>query len=137
MEIYSTGRAVFRRNQSKADIAEETMNYLDYKDYYNEGKIKNYSGQTWRFLGHEIKDVSVGIFRILLNASVFFAFIAFMSAVILLAISAGGGASSQKLQEAKKWLIRIFIISILIFGVTSIINFVGNTGLDVHAASGV
>ncbi len=110
------------------------MGYLDYKDYYDEGKLSDVDSQSWSFFGKQIREVDVGIYQIILNASVFFAFVAFMSAVILFAISAGGGTSSQKFQEAKKWLIRIFIISILIFGVTSIIDFIGNTGLDLRNA---
>ena len=102
-----------------------------YESFYNENKLHDHEGEGWKFFGHEIRDFDVGVYRIILNASIFFTAMAFLSAVALLAISAGGGASSKTLQDAKKWLIRIFIISVLIFGIASLINLIGGVGLDV------
>ena len=100
-------------------------------EYYNETGMNNFEGTGWKFFGHEIRDFDVGIFRIVFNASIFCAVMAFLSAAALLAINAGGGTSSKALQDEKKWLVRIFIISVLIFGVTSLINLIGGAGLDI------
>lgn len=71
-----------------------------------------------------------GVFGILMNVSVFAAGVALLAAVLLLAISASGGTSSKTFQEAKKWIIRIIVISVLIFATTGLITLIGIIGMD-------
>ena len=97
-------------------------------DYYKEGGYKNTDG-AWNVFKYGIRDADVGIWRILFNASVFAAGIALLAAIALLAISAGGGRSAKDFQEAKRWLVRIIVVSILIFAVTGLISLVGGMGL--------
>ena len=103
-----------------------------YKAYYNEKGLRDSAGEGWSFFGLQIRDVDKGIYKIIMDASIFFAVVAFLSATALLAISAGGGASSKTFQDAKKWLIRIFVISVLIFGITNLISLIGRTGFDMN-----
>lgn len=103
---------------------------MDYQDFYGGLKV-NKSGSVWyRFFGDKLLGTDAGIYSILMNVAVFAAGIALLAAVLLLAISAGGGASSKTFQEAKKWIIRIIVISVLIFGVTGLVTLVGVMGMD-------
>ena len=95
-------------------------------DYYKQHNPANES--IWSFF-KEIEKNDAQIWKILLNVSIFAAGIAFLAAVILLAVTAGGGRGAKEFQEAKRWLLRLIVISVLTFAVTGIITMVGTAGL--------
>lgn len=101
---------------------------MDYNKAY--GPTHNDSSSGWWPFAENLLKTDQGIYRILLNVSISAAGIALLAAVLLLAISAGGGTSSKTFQEAKGWVVRIIIISILIFAVTGLITLIGTMGLD-------
>lgn len=103
---------------------------MDYRDYYGESNKHNADGSGWAALFGRVLSMDSGFFHIMQTVAVFAAGIAFLAAVTLLAISAGGGTSSKTFQEAKKWVLRVIVISILIFGVTGLITMVGAMGMD-------
>ncbi len=106
------------------------MDFRKYYEYYEKEGHKNLHGGGWGYVWDKTKPVDVGIYRILMNAAVFSAGIALLAAILLLALSAGGGASSKTFQDAKKWIIRILIISILIFASSGLVTLIGSLGLD-------
>lgn len=71
--------------------------------------------------------VERGIFAIVMEAAVILSGIAFLVSVAALGISAHG--KSEKLKEAKDWIVRVVLISGLIFGVTGIVYMVQAFGL--------
>ncbi|MBR4606508.1 MAG: hypothetical protein IKO41_09845 [Lachnospiraceae bacterium] len=105
---------------------------MNYQDFYGDKKLDNKTGNVWYGLFSDagVLGTDAGVYRILMNVAVFAAGIALLAAVLLLAISASGGASSKTFQEAKRWIIRIIVISVLIFGVTGLVTLVGVMGMD-------
>lgn len=102
---------------------------MGYYDYYKEDSHNSY-GSGWGYLWDGIRGADVGIWRIMMNVAVFSAGIALLAAILLLALSVIGGTSSKTFQEAKKWIVRIIIISVLIFASSGLITLVGTMGLD-------
>lgn len=76
----------------------------------------------------QTEGVSVGIFHILQNVAVYSGVIALLLAAAYLAISARD--SAKGLQEAKSWILRILILSVLIFAVSGLVVLFQRIGLD-------
>lgn len=69
-----------------------------------------------------------GVFTVVINAAVYVSGIAIIVSVSALAIEARG--NNQKLSEAKNWIMRVLIISLLIFAVTGGIMLIQEIGMD-------
>lgn len=95
-------------------------------DVYESTSNKNYG--LYKDLGGKTLGLGVGVYNIVLLAAVYISGIAFIVSAILLIINSRG--SSQKLNESKKYIIRVFIVSVLIFGVTGLITLV--QGMAIH-----
>lgn len=97
-------------------------------DYYKSNAPHNQDYGLYQRLSGKSLYAEQGIYTIVMNAAVILSGIAFLVSLIALTIEARAG--NQKLSDAKKWIIRVLIISVLIFAVTGIIVLIQNSSLD-------
>jgi len=90
-----------------------------YKSYHNVDKADL---GLYEVLRIKSQDVGVGVYNILLIAAVFLSGIAWIVSAILLIIASKN--SGGKLSEAKKNLIKTFVVSVCIFSVSGILTLV-------------
>lgn len=82
----------------------------------------------WSRWGNVLLSTDKGIYSISMRFAIFSAAISFILAVCYLAIFANNKAREH--EEAKKWVVRVFVLSILLFGVSSLVTLIGGIGLD-------
>lgn len=79
------------------------------------------------FMGN-LKRYSGGVFYLILTAGVFIAAIAVIVSAVMLLTAAGRGPVA--LDEAKRHVKRVIIVSVLIFSVTCVLQLIVNMGAD-------
>lgn len=99
-------------------------------DYYEKNKPGNHRSDfgIYQYFAGQFLSTDQGIYHITLRIAVFSAAIAFLLAVAYLAVFANGKAKEHG--EAKKWVLRVLILSIAIFCVAGLITLIGASGMD-------
>lgn len=82
----------------------------------------------WGYFSKNSLGLEQGIFFILIRAAVIASGISFFSALVMLII--GAWFKNQKLADAKAKLIRVLVISVLIFAVSGFVALLQKIGLD-------
>ncbi len=89
----------------------------------NEDAMSNMFGQVER----SANAGAVAIYKILATAGVYASGLAILIAACMLIINAQSGG--EKLSDAKKYVVRVLIVSILIFGVSGFVLMVAEAGI--------
>lgn len=83
----------------------------------------------WNFFNRGL-DAEAGFYSLLMTLGVYASAISIVVSAIMLIIEAGG--NSQKLTEAKNNIIKVIIVSILIFAVCGFVNMISSVGMDYY-----
>ena len=99
-----------------------------YYDYY---KTHDSHLGLYNELDAQTMGPASGIYHIFLNVAVYSGLISFLLAVAYLAINARESRNGGKgLAEAKSWILRVFLISMIIFGLSGALTILQSIGLD-------
>ncbi|MCR5719950.1 MAG: hypothetical protein K6F84_05240 [Lachnospiraceae bacterium] len=105
----------------------EAYGKLDYSNTYNPYVSAHGDSQIYKSFFNKLLNHEQGLIFIIMNLAVYLSVIAvIVSAVMLIAATFG---SSEKLTEAKQKILRVFLVTICIFGTTSIINLIANLAI--------
>lgn len=97
-------------------------------DIYRETGTPNHVTGLWGYFESKTSELEGGFFHIAMNIAVYASGIAILLSAAYLALAARQGA--EKLKDAKGRVMKVLIVSILIFSVTGFMSLIQTFGLD-------